>query len=555
MKIGKYVLLISTLMLGVNGLFAAADEYLDQVNYKGAFGGSNWAAGWTGLSTYGYFPLQGAVAQNLVTVTDDDIQAGETVVWTADNTYLLDGRVFVDDGATLVIEAGTVIKGKAGQGENASVLIVAKGGKIFAEGTPCNPIIFTSENDDLSNPTVPPAYEKGLWGGVIILGDARINTPTGSNNIEGIPTTEPRGIYGGTNDDDCSGVLRYVSIRHAGTEIGEGNEINGLTMGGVGRGTVISHVEVFANKDDGFEWFGGAVNCDHLIAAFCGDDAFDIDEGLRNKMQFLFAIETDSTGDHCAEHDGAPESSVATATPDCDVHVYNATYLGGGASGSNGDQLMRLREKWGGMYKNSIFGDYNGIALRVDDDQSPHDASDRMAAGELTVGNNIFFGFTAGDTWDALGNSKAHVVDHLSANNNALADPVLNGISRAQDNGLDPRPAVTGPAYQNLAGIETGVSEAFTATRTIPSRLNLSQNYPNPFNPTTHIDYTLPHAAHVTLDVYNMLGQKVVGLANGRREAGLHSVTWDASGMVSGMYIYQLKAGNIVITNKMLLMK
>ncbi|MBD3289016.1 hypothetical protein GF337_09450, partial [candidate division KSB1 bacterium] len=350
MKYLKPLLVLTISVMLCSTVFAATDDYLEQVNYRGAFGASNWAAGWSAMSEYGFFALGTAEPTEVVTVTDADIAPGETVHWTADKVWLLDGRVFVDEGAVLIIEAGTVVKAKPGQKENASALIVARGGKIFAEGNPEKPIIFTSENDDLANPTVPPATAKGLWGGVILLGKAQINHPNGETNIEGIPTTDPRGMYGGDDDDDCSGVLRYVSIRHGGTEIGEGNEINGLTMGGVGRGTTISYVEVFANKDDGFEWFGGTVNGDHLVAAFCGDDAFDIDEGLRNKLQFLFAIQSDSTGDHCAEHDGAPESSVATASPLSYTVAYNVTYLGGGMSGSNGDRIMRLREKFGGAY-------------------------------------------------------------------------------------------------------------------------------------------------------------------------------------------------------------
>ncbi|MFZ5515864.1 MAG: T9SS type A sorting domain-containing protein [Candidatus Zhuqueibacterota bacterium] len=541
----------------------ADEDFFEHVPYRGAFGATNWAAGWSALAHYGFFSQPTPRGTEIVTVTDADIAPGETVVWTADKVWLLDGRVFVDDGATLIIEAGTVVKAKPGQQESSSVLIVARGGKIYAEGNvtldagiiKSNPIIFTSENDDLSNPTVPPATAKGLWGGLIVLGKARINHPNGETNIEGIPTTDSRGLYGGADDEDCSGVLRYVSIRHGGTEIGEGNEINGLTMGAVGRGTTISHVEVFSNKDDGFEWFGGTVNCDHLVSAFCGDDAFDIDEGLRNKMQFLFAIQSDSTGDLCAEHDGAPESSVATADPLSYTVVYNATYLGGGMSGANGASVMRLREKFGGAYMNSIFGDYNGYGVRVDDDQTPHDASDRMAAGELTVGNNIWFNFSKGNTVEAVANNKAFLVNHLAANHNDLADPMLNSISRAQDNGLDPRPAVDGPAFNNLAEIMTRVRYISYDSNVIPENFNLSQNYPNPFNPTTTIEFTLPMTSNVKLSVYNLLGQNVGTLLSGDLNAGVHRIQWDASSLPSGMYIYRLEAGSTVLNKKLTLLK
>jgi len=175
--------------------------------------------------------------------------------------------------------------------------------------------------------------------------------PWKNQNSYQFPTTEPRGLHGGNDDDNCSGVLRYVTIRHGGTEIGEGNEINGLTLGAVGRGTLISHVEVWSNNDDGFEWFGGTVKCDHLIAAFCKDDAFDFDQGFRGKLQFLFAIQADSTGDHCGEHDGAPADFV-DSTPFSHPVIYNATYLGAGKTGTSGKNLFKLRENFGGEYIN-----------------------------------------------------------------------------------------------------------------------------------------------------------------------------------------------------------
>jgi hypothetical protein len=220
-------------------------------------------------------------AQEII-VTDASINAGDHVVWTADNTYILDGIVFVEDGATLTIEAGTVIKGEDGDGLDASALVITRGAQIYAEGTPSQPIIFTSVNDagDLT------ALDRGQWGGVVLLGRATTNNPTdgGEKEVEGINEIvtegDERATYGGDDDDDSSGILRYVSIRHTGKNIGDqaGNEIQGLTLGAVGRGTVIEYVESFASADDGFEWFGGTVNAKYLVSAFNEDDAFDWDD-------------------------------------------------------------------------------------------------------------------------------------------------------------------------------------------------------------------------------------------------------------------------------------
>jgi len=226
-------------------------------------------------------------------ITDNGGGTG-TVTWSSDKTYLLDGFVFVNDGQILTIEAGTVIQGKTGQGSLSSALIVARGGKIIAEGSSDRSIVFTVEGDDLEGSV--PLESSGLWGGLIILGNATVNTPSGESFIEGLPISEPRGVYGGSFDDDNSGILRFVSIRHGGTNIGEGNEINGLTLGGVGRKTTIDHIEVVSNADDGIEFFGGTVNCSNLAAAFCGDDAFDFDEGYSGKCQFLLGILHTSSG-------------------------------------------------------------------------------------------------------------------------------------------------------------------------------------------------------------------------------------------------------------------
>ncbi len=532
----------------------ASNRFFEAVDYKGAFGATNWATGWTALYHYGVM-ADNASGSADVTVNDADIAAGSTAYWTSDKVYHLNGRVFVDDGAVLHIEAGTVVKGMPGSGENASALIVARGGKIFAEGTADRPIIFTAESDDVTNPVDVTYDTKGLWGGIIILGKAPINRPAGEHNIEGIPTTEPRGMYGGTDPEDNSGVIRYVSIRHGGAEIGEGNEINGLSLGGVGSGTTIDYVEVYANKDDGFEWFGGTVNSKHLIAAFCGDDSFDMDEGVNIKNQFVFAIQHPDFGNRCAEHDGAPKSAITTE-PKAYAVTFNATYLGSGQNSTNSDQdyILRLRENWGGEYNNSIFGDYNGYGVRMDDKYSPNDAKDRLAAGELKMLNNIWFNVGSYTLSDSIGHedySQAYLQN--AANGNTEENPQLMGISRAQDAGLDPRPAFDGPAYGNLAKYTGIIHSSFS--NQLPENFTLEQNFPNPFNPATTIRFELAKAGQTNLSIYNMLGQKVAELTSGYQSAGSYSYTWDAGNLSSGIYVYVLKTNAHVYSRKMMLIK
>ena len=249
---------------------------------------------------------------NLVTGT-----ITEDVTWYSDSIYTLRGRVIVGPGATLTIEPGVVVKGEMGNGSMASCLLVARDGKIDAVGTAQAPIIFTSAADrlqpgDLVSPNLDE-FMTGLWGGVIVLGNAEISAGTSPLQIEGIPSSELNGLYGGTDNSDNSGVMQYISIRHGGTNIGQGNEINGLTLGGVGSGTTIDHIEVVANQDDGIEIFGGSVNVNHALVWGQQDDAFDLDQAYSGTVESFISI-ADNDHDHAFEFDGGEGSWNAAFT-------------------------------------------------------------------------------------------------------------------------------------------------------------------------------------------------------------------------------------------------
>jgi hypothetical protein len=244
----------------------------------------------------------------------------KNTTWYSDTVYQLAGRITVTEGSILTIEPGTIVKGEAGTGANATALLIARGGKIIAEGTPQLPIIFTSVADEITpelveqgqfqSPNLDPTIN-GLWGGVIVLGNSKISPKPGASGellevqIEGIPTSDVNGLYGGNDDTDNSGVLKYVSIRHGGTNIGSGNEINGLTLGGVGSGTVIEHIEVVANQDDGVEWFGGTVNAKNVVVWNAGDDGLDTDQSWGGTCDNFVVI---TAAGHAFELDG-PEGS------------------------------------------------------------------------------------------------------------------------------------------------------------------------------------------------------------------------------------------------------
>jgi hypothetical protein len=233
----------------------------------------------------------------------------ESTTWTSDNIYQLNQKVVVPDGVILTINPGTIIKGSSGTGSLASALIVAKGGKINAQGTAQQPIIFTSTSDNITcgqtAGTNLTENDRGLWGGLLILGNApgSFSGNIESKQIEGIPADDAFGLFGGTDPLDNSGTLRYISIRHGGTLIGEGNEINGLTLGGVGSGTIIDNIEVVANIDDGIEFFGGTVNATNLLVWSVGDDGLDIDEAYSGTIDNAVVVLGDIS-DHGLEIDG-----------------------------------------------------------------------------------------------------------------------------------------------------------------------------------------------------------------------------------------------------------
>ena len=280
-------------------------------------------------------------------------------LWTRDKIYELSGRITVTDGATLAIEAGTIIKGQTGTGANASALLIARGAKIIAIGTPDLPIIFTSVADEISiqditnknfsSPNLSPTMQ-GLWGGLIILGRAPISASANEIQIEGIPTTDANGLYGGNNPYDASGILNYISIRHGGANIGNGNEINGLTLGGVGSGTIIENIEIIGNQDDGIEFFGGNASVKNAIIWNSGDDAIDTDQAWSGTLDNVIIICGDAT-DHALEIDGAEGTYTAYN------HIINVSVKGNASS-----ELADFRACAMGSFENIYFFNFHDPA-------------------------------------------------------------------------------------------------------------------------------------------------------------------------------------------------
>ena len=307
----------------------------------------------------------------------------------ASKIWLIKGRVSVIDGTTLTIPAGTIIKAASGTGADASTLIVARGGKIIANGTADNPIIMTAAADNIevggTYPESGPALNvdtRGLWGGLLILGKApcSFKSDVTELQIEGIPTSDTNGLYGGSVADDNSGSFQYISIRHGGAEIGEGNEINGLTLGGVGSGTTVNQIEVLGNVDDGIEFFGGTVNATNLLVWGQGDDAIDIDQAYAGTIDGALVVLT-AASDHGFEIDGPEGSAPGRFT------LKNATVIGAtddcDAEGVDGE-MADFRKGATGDILNILFKDFAGgkdVELDASADASTY------TAGTLTFAN------------------------------------------------------------------------------------------------------------------------------------------------------------------------
>jgi hypothetical protein len=292
------------------------------VSYRGAFAPAptrQWTESWAEFN-----PNAVAYPATNTTVTGS-ITTNTT--WTANNIYLLSGIVYVNSGITLTIEPGTVIRGTLGTN---SSLLIARGAKLIAEGTQCKPIVFTSN-------AAVGARQRGDWGGVILLGNAKHNLGT-NNLIEGLSNADPRNFHGGTDDNDNSGVLKYVRIEYAGFIFSANNEINSLTMGSVGKGTTIDYVQTSFGLDDSFEWFGGSVNAKHLIAYKGLDDDLDTDNGYSGTVQFALCIKDANASDQ-SQSEGFESDNSATGVngllPKTSATFLNVTQIGAFRCGTN----------------------------------------------------------------------------------------------------------------------------------------------------------------------------------------------------------------------------
>ena len=477
--------------------------------------------------------------------------------WSASDEHLLTCQTFVKDGVTLTIEPGTTIKSLSDDGAGlAPALVIEQGGMIMAEGTADNPITFTS-----NIPVEDMVDLRGNWGGLIVLGKAPISS--GTNFVEGIEGVP----YGGTDPDDNSGVLKYVRVWYGGKSIGQDNEINGITLAGVGRGTSVSYCEVAWNLDDGFEMFGGTVDLHHCSVYNVGDDSFDTDEGYQGRGQFLYVHKT-SDSDRCMEMDNKTNGDL-DSQPRSHPQFSNMTCIGGNAD----SDMAKLREGTGGDHRNLILVDGAGDGIENEDNGS------ELVTQELGAGTYPDFLYISSNT-----------LMHNVANPWKDTTDDLGFTNQSGDPGIEPgdvTPNADGPAYDAVDTViddgwfvQTDYKGAFASddnwldgwgwatdlfgenlsvSADNPIEFNLFGNYPNPFNPSTFIYFELSEPSNVEISIYDISGKKLDYIDYGIMNSGLNEIVWSINSLdgnyTSGTFLYKITTNSQILQGKMTLIK
>jgi Secretion system C-terminal sorting domain len=562
-----------------------ANFFFTPVSYAGAFGPSgDWTAGWTrfgdNLQQVGLAPqtTQEVIVSGFIT---------QNTTWTANNTYVLNGFVYVKNCATLTIEPGTVIKGdKATKG----ALIVTRCAKIIADGTESNPIVFTS-----GEPEDQATY--GDWGGIVILGRAPTNTSTNGvpclGVIEGgVDNQFGDGRYGSGDlpggcgsADDNSGILRYVRIEYPGIAFQPNNEINGLTMGGVGSGTVVDHVQVSYANDDSFEWFGGTVNCKHLIAYRGLDDDFDADFGYSGNVQFALSVRdpqvADVSGSNGFEIDN--DASGSSATPKTRPTFSNVTLLGPTGTPSTlyrrAAHLRRNAEP--GIFNSILLGNYpvgvfiDGATTSANAQSGLLEIKNVWTAGATDLLNTSDAAFNI-DTWyGTAGWGNAASPDVNSA---LLQDGFNLDAPNFQPTGVSPAiaPGAASFASPRIAnafftpttyiGAFDGTSDwtcgwakflvlntdCFVDTDEKTSQIGSVRLMPTIANDQTTLEINLVQGADLQVEIYNLSGQFIRTAVNQRGVEGVQQFTLNTTDLTGGFYFVRVQAGTSVQVAKMI---
>jgi hypothetical protein len=479
-----------------NALTVPNDGFFTQECFTGAVGpnpADDWTQGWT------YYDSTGAERQDLhlpgmpnprPIAIYDHVNLYSSQTWSPDSNYLMRGQLHVKDQASLTIPAGVVIFQETA---TLGVLIVDRGGKVFAVGTKTAPIIFTSDQP-------PGSMVRGAGGGIYLLGRAKtniVNVCAGdSAAAEGGGTGISPGVgyYGGTDDNDNSGTLKYVRVEYSGKEITPNNELNSFTFCGVGRLTQVDYLEAYYSVDDHFEFFGGTVDTKHLIGIDGCDDGYDWQLGFTGRAQYVITRQSpeyspagDQNGDKGIEADNNEyDYPQIQCSGRSNPTVSNMTFVGdhrsGGIYSSGPTSAVNLRNGTAGTVINVIGYGFKLAGLKIDVDE----------------------------TW------RAHCVGYPHTGP-AVFCPQTTGVGR---------PVASGNVF-------------------------VVRGTPNPFRGAINYNFSMPQAADVRVEIYSPTGQRVASITPGTMGPGEHTLVWKVGREVpGGMYFYRVFAGEMSTAGK-----
>jgi Secretion system C-terminal sorting domain len=517
----------------------SAQTFFEGVAYKGAFAPSP-AAAWT--DTWTNWDPQNTVYPATTITVNSDITTNTT--WTTGTIVFLQNKVYVTSGATLTIQPGVIIRGDK---TTESTLIITRGSKINAQGTAANPIVFTSGF---------AAGSRGLgdWGGIILLGAAKTNNTGGVQIVEG--GLDPvKAEFGGTNDNDSSGVFKYVRIEFAGFPFQPDKEINGLTMGAVGRKTMIDYVQCSFTNDDSFEWFGGTVNCKHLIAYRGLDDDFDTDNGYRGNLQFLLAVRDPQIADQSSSStsEGFESDNDATgsnAVPYTAPIFSNVTLIGPyrGAQTNTVDAKfrrgLRLRRNTYTSVFNSIVMDWK-TGLHFDGSASEQN----LVTDSMKFKSNWIAGFGTATALQSA--TPATVRAKIFPGNDTVVAASSVGLTTPYNFAApDYRPGSTSPAISGASFtdafftglVNTGID---AVSKNIVSTFKL---YPNPASKSISLLFNALTESQIVYTITDMSG-KIVAKNALNPYIGINNSEIDLVNFDNGLYTITLngKTANQIV--------
>lgn len=544
-----YTLALASL---IGSSLSAQTAFWTPTSYQGAFpvtdntSATDWTAGWTNFD-----PENTAYGAPTTTVSTD-ITTNTT--WTTGTIVLLENKIYVKSNAVLTIQEGVIIRGdKATQG----TLLISKGSKIVAQGTSGNPIIFTSGE-------APGARAEGDWGGVVILGNATNNQPGGIANIEGIVVSTDS-EFGGTNDQDSSGVFSFVRIEFPGIAFQPNKEINGLTFGAVGSKTKIDHIQVSFSGDDSYEWFGGTVDAKYLIAFRGTDDDFDTDYGYRGRVQFGLIVRDADLFDAAGDSNGFESDNDATGTanfPRTAAIFSNITSVG---PLRNGSITLPVGEKFERAFyirRNSSISVFNSIAASWEKGLYLKDAGtvDNFTTNDSAVFSNNLLASDISKVITADANASQLVYSTIFSSDNNDSTKTIAEIAW-----INAFPALlsTTPDYrlQSSSIAATGASfsdSKFDITAGITEKGNNIRSirlYPNPMNNSATVDLNLDEPSEVTVIVYDITGKVAVNIFTGEMNSGNNTIKINTSEIPAGIYFTTIVSNNVKKTLKTVIIK